>query len=112
MSVKVILEISCPSCGSRDIRRSRRTGWHRAVVGARLRYMAISASPVLMPEASMHKDHALSRAEHDIGTTGQHSIMQSESIAEPMQQTSYHHLRRGVVPADSTHHRAPFFSRH
>jgi hypothetical protein len=56
-----------------------------------------------MPEATVNEDDHPSWSEDDIGTAGKILAMQSEAIAETMQQATNQQLRLSVSPFDTRH---------
>src|SRR5579884_3376068 len=65
--------------------------------------MGSTASRVLMPKTTVHKDDFLTRTEHQIRPTRQIIYVQSVTITEAMNRPPHSHLRFHTGAADPTH---------
>jgi hypothetical protein len=65
-----------------------------------------------MPEAAIHKNHFAARGKNEIRISRQVFPMESEAIAEPVNETADGNLRTRVAAFDSTHNAAAFLIPH
>jgi len=68
----------------------------------RRRYFAI-ATPVHVPEATMHKDCLLYARYNYVGLSGQCFSMKAVANAQPTQQCTHSHFRLGVLASNRSH---------
>ena len=64
----------------------------------------VSALPVSMPEASMHKYHCAPLVHDDVWRARKVTFVQPKSIPKRMQASPDLHLWLGVFPTDRSHH--------
>lgn len=72
-------------------------------VQTRLGHSITESATVSMPEAAVNENHLSTRREHEIGRSGQSSVVQPIAVAHAVDQSAHGHLRLGVLAAHQGH---------
>jgi hypothetical protein len=66
---------------------------------------------MLMPKATVHKDHLMPGWKHEVRFPGESVDVQPKSVTHPMDQPSHEDLGRCIRATDQRHNSASFFWR-